>query len=123
MLFPKRLVYTLQDLWYLFYILSKTDRSEVQIDSKEGYLTLWCHQPHPGQSLNPQTVVEFRDHEVESVWIFQRVLSLVVQKHSYKLDYQDKSLVLKGRWPILHNGMHYTESTTGCWPIPYHGKH
>ena len=46
-------------MWYLFYILSKIDRSEVQIDSTEGYLTLWCHQPHPGQSLNPQTVVEF----------------------------------------------------------------
>ena len=67
-----------------FYILSKTDKSEVQIDSKEGYLTLWCHQPHPGQSLNPQTMAEFGDQEVESVWIFQRVLSLVVQKHSCK---------------------------------------
>ena len=78
-----------------FYILSKTDRSEVQNDSKEGYLTLWCHQPHPGQSLNPQTMAEFGDQEVESVWIFQRVLSLVVQKHTYKLDYQDKFLVLK----------------------------
>ena len=54
-----------------FYILSKIDRSEVQIDSKEGYLTLWCHQPHPGQSLNPQTVVEFGAQEVESGWIFQ----------------------------------------------------
>ena len=95
MLFPKRLVYTLRDLWYLFYILSKTDRSEVQIDSKEGYLTLWCHQPHPGPSLNPQTVVDFEGQEAESGWIFQRVLSLVVQKHSYKLDYQDKFLVLK----------------------------
>ena len=65
-----------------FYILSKTDRSEVQIDSKEGYLTQWCHQPCQSQSLNPQTVVEFGDQEVESVWIFQRVLSVVVQKHS-----------------------------------------
>ncbi|WP_419617253.1 hypothetical protein, partial [Thiolapillus sp.] len=46
-------------------------RSEVQIDSKEGYLTLWRHQPHPGQSLNPQTVVEFGGQEVESGWIFQ----------------------------------------------------
>ena len=80
---------------YLFYILSKTDRSEVQIDSKEGYLTLWCHQPNPGQSLNPQTVVEFGDQEVESVWIFQRVLTLVARKHSCKLDYQDKFSVLK----------------------------
>ena len=71
-----------------FVFLSKIDRSEVQIDSKEGYLTLWCHQPHPGQSLNPQTVVEFEGQEVDSGWIFQRVLSLVVQKHSYKLDYQ-----------------------------------
>ena len=95
MLFPKRLVYTLQALWYLFCILSKIDRSEVQIDSKEGYLTLRCHQPHPGQSLNPQTVVEFGGQEVESGWIFQRVLNLVVQKHSCKLDYQDKFLVLK----------------------------
>ena len=77
MLFPKRLVYTLQDLWYPFYILSKTDRSEVQNDSKEGYLTLWCHQPHPGQSLNPQTVVEFGDQEVEWGWIFQRVFMWV----------------------------------------------
>ena len=93
MLFPKRLVYTLQGLWYLFYILSKTDKSEVQIDSKEGYLTLWCHQPHPGQSLNPLTVVEFEGKEVESGWIFQKVLSLVVQKHSYKLDFQDKFFV------------------------------
>ena len=93
--FQKRLVYTLQGLWFLFDILSKTDRFEVQIDSKEGYLTLWCHQPHPGQSLNPQTVVEFEGQEVESGWIFQRVLSLVVQKHSYKLDHQDKFLVLK----------------------------
>ena len=84
MLLPKRLVYTLQGLWCLFYILSKTDRSEAKIDSKEGYLTLWCHQPHSGQSLNPQTVVEFEGQEVESVWIFQRVLSLVVQKHSCK---------------------------------------
>ena len=78
-----------------FYILSKKDRSEVQIDSKEGYLTPWCHQPYPGQSLNPQTVVEFEGQEVESVWIFQKVLSLVVQKHSCKRDYQDKFLVLK----------------------------
>ena len=75
--------------------LSKTDRSAIQIDSKEGYLTLWCYQPYPGQSLNPQTVVEFEGQMVESGWIFQKVLSLVVQKHSYKLDYQDKSLVLK----------------------------
>ena len=30
-----------------------------------------------------------------SGWIFQRVLNLVVQKHSFKLDYQDKFLVLK----------------------------
>ena len=78
-----------------FYIFSKTDRSEVQIDSKEGYLTLWCHQPHPGQSLNPQTVVEFEGQEVELGWTFQRVLNLVVQKYSCKLDYQDKFLVLK----------------------------
>ena len=97
MLFQKRLVYILQGLWFLFFIyfVSKTDRSEVQIDSKEWYLTLWCHQPHPGQSLNPQTAVEFEGQKVESGWIFQRVLSLVVQKHSYKLDYQDKLLVLK----------------------------
>ena len=79
----------------VFFILSKTDRSEVQIDSKEEYLTLWCHQPHPGQSLNPQTVVEFGGQEVESGWIFQRVLSSVVQKYSYKPGYQDRSLVLK----------------------------
>ena len=78
-----------------FYIWSKTDRSEVQNGSKEGYLTLWCHQPHPGQSLNPLTVVEFGGQEMESGWIFQRVLSLVVQKQSCKLDYQDKVLVLK----------------------------
>ena len=75
--------------------MSKAHRSEVQNDSKEGYLTLWCHQPHPGQSLNPQTVVEFGGQVVESGWIFQRVLSLMVQKHSYKLDYQEKFLVLK----------------------------
>ena len=75
--------------------MSKIDRSEVLIDSKEGYLTLWCHQPHPGQSLNPQTVVEFGGKEVESGWIFQRVLNLVAQKHSCKLDYQDQFLVLK----------------------------
>ena len=72
-----------------FCILSHIDRSEVQIDSKEGYLTLWCHQPYPSQSLNPQTAVEFEGQEVESGWIFQNVLCLVVQKHSYKLDYQD----------------------------------
>ena len=83
MLFSKRLVYTLQGLWYLFYILSEADRSEVQIDSKEGYLTLWCHQPHPGQSLNPQTMVEFGDQEAESRWSFQRVLSSMVQKQLY----------------------------------------
>ena len=76
MLFPKRLVYTLQGLWCLFYILSKTDRPEVQIDYKEGYLTLRCRQPYPGQSLNPQTVVEFERQEAESGWIFQKVLSL-----------------------------------------------
>ena len=78
-----------------FYILSKIDRSEVQIDSKEGYLTLWCHQPHPSQSSNPQTVVKFGDQEVETVWIFRIVLSLVVQKHSCKLDYQDKIFSFK----------------------------
>ena len=77
----------------MFYILSKTDRSEVQIDSKEGYLTLWRYQPNPSQSLNPQTVVEFEGQEVESGWIFQNILSVVVQKHSYKLDYQDTFLV------------------------------
>ena len=65
MLFQKRLVYTLQGLCCIFYILSKKDRSEVQIDSKEGYLTLWCHQPYPSQSLNPQTVVEFEGQEVD----------------------------------------------------------
>ena len=75
---------------FFFYILSKIDRSEVQTDSKEEYLTLWFHQPHPGQSLNPQTVVEFGGQEVKSGWSFQSVLSLVVQKHSCKLDYQDK---------------------------------
>ena len=91
----KKLVYTLQGLWCLFYILSNTARSEVQIDSKEGYLTLWCHQPYPSQSLNPQTVVEFEGQGVNSGWIFEKVLSLMVQKHSYKLDYQDKFLVLK----------------------------
>ena len=32
---------------------------------------------------------------MESGWIFQTVLSLVVQKYSYKLDCQDKFLVLK----------------------------
>ena len=97
MLFQKRLVYILQGLWFLFftYFVSKTDRSEVQIDSKEWYLTLWCHQPHPGQSLNPQTAVEFEGQKVESGWIFQRVLSLLVNKHSYKLDYHDTFLVLK----------------------------
>ena len=93
--FQKGLFIHLMGLWYLFYILSKTDRSEVQIDSKEGYLALWCHQPHPGQSLNPQTVVEFGGKEVESGLIFERVLSLMVQKHSCKLGYQDKFLVLK----------------------------
>ena len=71
------------------------DRSEVQIDSMEGYLTLWCHQPYPSQSLNPQTVVECEGQEVESGWIFQKNWSLVVEKHSCKLDYQDKFLVLK----------------------------
>ena len=95
MLLPKRLVFTLQGLCCLFYILSKTDRSEVQIDSKEGYLTLWCLLPYQSQSLNPQTVVEFEGQEVESGLIFQTVLCLVVQKHSYKLDYQDNFLVLK----------------------------
>ena len=55
---------------FFFYILSKIDRSEVKIDPKEGYLTLWCPQPYPSQSLNPQTVVEFGGQEVESVWIF-----------------------------------------------------
>ena len=95
MLFPKRLVYTLQGLWCLFYILSETVRSEVQIDSMEEYLTLWCHQPHPGQSLNPQTVVEFEGQEVESGWIFQRILGLVVPKDSCNLDYQDKVFSFK----------------------------
>ena len=60
-------------------------KDQVQIDPKEGYLILWSHQPHPGQSLNPQTMIEFGGQEVESGWIFQRVLCLVVQKHSYKL--------------------------------------
>ena len=76
--------------FFFLNILSKTDRSEAQIDSKEGYLTLWCHQPYPSQSLNPQTLVQFDGLEVGSGWIFQIVLSLVVQKHSYELDYQDK---------------------------------
>ena len=89
MLLPKRLVYTLQGLWCLFYILAKIDRYEVQIDFKEGYLTRWCHQPYLSQSLNPQTVVVFEGQEVETGWIFQKVLSLVFQKYSYNLDYQD----------------------------------
>ena len=66
-------------VFFLCVCVSKTDRSEVQIDSKEGYMTLWCHQLHPGQFLNPQTVGEFEGQEVESGWRFQRVLSLVVQ--------------------------------------------
>ena len=36
-----------------------------------------------------------RRPRMESGWIFQRVLNLVVQKHSCKLDYQDRFLVLK----------------------------
>ena len=66
MLFPKRLVTHFRVCGVFLYILSKIERSEVQIDSKEGYLSLWCHQPHPSQSLNPQTVVEFGGQEVES---------------------------------------------------------
>ena len=65
------------------------------MDSQEGYLTLWCHQPYPSQSLNPHTVVEFEGQEVESGWIFQKVLSLVVKKHSYKLDYHNKFFCFK----------------------------
>ena len=78
-----------------FYILLKTDRSRVQVDSKQGYLTLWRLQPYPSQSLNPQTEVEFEGQEVKSGCIFPQVLSLVVQKHSYMLDCQAKLLVLK----------------------------
>ena len=59
-------------LFYFFFILSDTDRSEVHIDFKEKYLTLWCHQSHPGQSLNPQAVVEFEGQEVESGWNFKK---------------------------------------------------
>ena len=95
MLNPKRLVYTLQSLWCLFYILSETDRSEVQIYSQEEYLTLWSHQPYPSQSLNPQTVAEIEGQEVESGWIFQRILGLVVPKDSCNLDYQDKVFSFK----------------------------
>ena len=46
-LLPKRLCYKFQGLWCLFYILWKKNRFGVQIDSKEGYLTLWCHLPYP----------------------------------------------------------------------------
>ena len=95
MLFPKRLVYTLQDLWYLFIFCQRQTDLRFKFNSKEGYLTLWCHQSHSGQSLKPQTVVEFGDQEVETVWIFRIVLSLVVQKHSCKLGHQDKFLVLQ----------------------------
>ena len=70
-LLPKRLCYKFQGLWCLFYILWKKNRFGVQIDSKEGYLTLWCHQPHSGQSLNPQTVVEFEGQKVKSGWFFK----------------------------------------------------
>ena len=70
--FPKRLVYTLQGLWCCCCCFFFKDRSEVQIDSNEAYLTLWCHQPYSNQYLNPQTVVEFEGQEGESSWIFQK---------------------------------------------------
>ena len=79
-------------------------RSEKDMISVVGFLSgasfaalspLWYHQSYPGQSLNPQTMVKFEGQEVESGWIFQKVLSLVVHKHSYMLDYQDKFLGLK----------------------------
>ena len=50
---------------------------------------------HPSKFLNPQTVVKLEGQEAESDWIFQNVLNLVDQKHSYKLDCQDKLLALK----------------------------
>ena len=46
---PRLAVSVSTGLWYLFYNLSKINRSEVHIDSKEEYLTLWCHQPYPSQ--------------------------------------------------------------------------
>ena len=91
MLFPKRLVYTLQGLWCLFIFCQRQTDLRFQLTPR----TLWCHQPYSSQSLNSQTVVEFEGQEVESCWVSQKVLSLVVQKHSYKLNYQDKFLVLK----------------------------
>ena len=51
-----------------------------------GCRTPWRHKPPPSQAVNPQTVVEHEGQEAESVWIFQTVLSLVVQKHSYMQD-------------------------------------
>ena len=61
--------------------LSKINRSGgQQVDSKEGYLTLWCHQSYPSQSLNLQTVVESEGQEEESDLIFQKVLGFVVKK-------------------------------------------
>ena len=53
-------------IFFIFYL------SETQTGSKEECLTLWCHQPHPNQSLNPQTVIEFEDQEAGSSWIFQK---------------------------------------------------
>ena len=104
-----------------FYILLKTDRSEVQIDSKEGYLTQ-VSSAVSKSIFESSNSVEFEGQEVGSGWIFQSfefggsnhhyhqslnregrmgttddfaTSIAVVQKHSYKLDYQDKFLVLK----------------------------
>ena len=96
MLLPKRLVYTLQGLRCLFFIflniLSKTDRSEVQIDSKDTVVssTLYkstfessnsgrIRRPGGGDRLDFSNSFEFGGFK----------------KHSYKLDYQDKFLVSK----------------------------
>ena len=90
MLFQKKACLYTSEFVVSFFLFLVKNRFEVQIDSREGY-----HQQYPSQSLNPQTVVEFEGQEVKSGWIFQKVFSLVVQKYNYKLDYQDKLLVLK----------------------------
>ena len=93
MLFPEELVYGFQGLCFLFFsfVFGQRQTNVVfrLIPRRWVWRTLWCHHPHPSQSLNLQTVVEIDGQETESDVIFQKVLSVVIQKHNYKLDCWD----------------------------------
>ena len=95
MLFPERLVYTLQGLWYLFLYFFK-DRQIWGSDWLQGGVSDTVVSSTTSRSIfESSNSGRIRRPGGGDSLDFSKSLSLVVQKHSCKLGYQDKFLVLK----------------------------